>query len=218
VENIRQVAGSAVEGVFYNNGQSCCAVKRIYVHKKVYSDFTKNFLEELKKWKVGDPTDKDTMIGPVSRKEHLNYLHELVKDAVARGAALQTPLAISEKKQTGYFFTPAVLLNANHSMRIMKEEAFGPVIGIQKVKDDHEAAALMQETEYGLTASVYSKDKQRAEKLLSRMNTGTAYWNCCDRVSPYLPWSGRKHSGLGATLSHLGIRAFAKPKGWHLRG
>lgn len=217
VGSIADVAASAVEGVFYNNGQSCCAVKRIYVHEKVYDDFTKYFFVELKKWKVGNPLEEGVMIGPVARKEHLDYLKSLVNDAEKKGAITQTAAPQDENK-TGFFFCPSVLLNVNHSMRIMKEEAFGPVIGIQKVKDDEEAISLMQDTEYGLTASVYSKDKQRAEKLLSQMNTGTAYWNCCDRVSPFLPWSGRKNSGLGATLSHLGIRAFTKPKGWHLRG
>lgn len=220
VENLSAAAASAVEGVFYNNGQSCCAVKRLYVHEKVYDDFVKYFLEELKKWKVGNPREEGTMIGPVARKEHLKFLDELVKDAVNKGAYLVAISSSPYEKATdrkGFFFSPAVLLGSNHSMRVMKEETFGPVIGIQKVKDDDEAAVLMQDTEYGLTASVYSKDRHRAEKILSLMNTGTAYWNCCDRVSPYLPWSGRKHSGLGATLSHIGIRAFTKPKGWHLR-
>ena len=99
----------------------------------------------------------------------------------------------------------------------MKEESFGPIIGIRKVKDDEEAITLMQDTDFGLTASVYSDSRQRAEKILQNINTGTAYWNCCDRVSANLPWSGRKHSGIGSTLSYLGIRAFVKPKAYHLR-
>jgi acyl-CoA reductase-like NAD-dependent aldehyde dehydrogenase len=103
-------------------------------------------------------------------------------------------------------------------MTVMKEELFGPVIGIMKVKDDGEAIQLMQDTKYGLTASVYSSNKARAEKILKQINTGTGYWNCCDRVSAALPWSGRKHSGFGTTLSHAGMRAFVKPKSYHLRG
>lgn len=217
---IKKVAAAAAEGVFYNNGQSCCAVKRIYVNRAVYNDFVKEFVEELKKWKVGAPMEEGVMIGPVSRKEHLTYLDDLVRDAIKKGATqipIYTDDALQGVKKQGFFFPPTVFLNVNHSMRLMKEEPFGPVIGIQRVKDDAEAVRLMQDTEYGLTASVYTREQNRAEKILSLMNTGTAYWNCCDRVSPYLPWSGRKHSGLGATLSHLGIRAFAKPKGWHLR-
>jgi len=117
----------------------------------------------------------------------------------------------------GYFFEPTILTNVNHNMRVMKDESFGPIIGIMKVKNDEEAIQLMQDTEYGLTAAVYSKDKSRAEKILQQVNAGSGYWNCCDRVSTPLPWSGRKHSGFGATLSHAGLRAFVKPKAWHLR-
>jgi acyl-CoA reductase-like NAD-dependent aldehyde dehydrogenase len=120
--------------------------------------------------------------------------------------------------EKGFFIEPAVLVNVNHQMKIMKEESFGPVIGIQKVADDREALLLMQDTEYGLTASVYSKNYERAEAIMKRMDTGTVYWNCCDRVSATLPWSGRKHSGLGTTLSFQGIRAFVQPKAYHLRG
>ena len=109
------------------------------------------------------------------------------------------------------------MVNVNHEMAIMKEESFGPVVGIQKVKDDQEALQLMQDTEYGLTASIYSQSFERAEALMKQMNTGTVYWNCCDRVSASLPWSGRKHSGLGATLSYHGIRAFVQPKAYHIR-
>ncbi len=217
VESIKNVANSAVEGVFYNNGQSCCAVKRIYVHQKVYDEFICCFLEELKKWKVGNPMEDGVMIGPVARKEHLIFLEDLVSDALKKGAVLLCGGQRSPSSGKGWGFSPTVFSNVDHTMRLMKEETFGPVIGIQKVINDDEAAALMQDTEFGLTVSVYSKDKFRAEKILAGMNTGTAYWNCCDRVSPFLPWSGRKNSGIGATLSHLGIRAFAKPKGWHLR-
>ena len=118
----------------------------------------------------------------------------------------------------GYFFEPTVVVDANHSMKLMTEESFGPVIGIQKVKDDNEAVELMKDTPYGLTAAVYSKSLERAEKVMKQMDTGTVYWNCCDRVSAALPWSGRKNSGLGATLSYHGIRAFVQPKAYHLRG
>ena len=110
-----------------------------------------------------------------------------------------------------------MLVNVNHNMKIMKDESFGPVIGIMKVKDDKEAIELMKDTEYGLTASVYSADRKRAESILREIDTGTGYWNCCDRVSAALPWSGRKHSGFGVTLSHAGLRAFTKPKAYHLK-
>jgi acyl-CoA reductase-like NAD-dependent aldehyde dehydrogenase len=118
----------------------------------------------------------------------------------------------------GYFFEPTVLVNVDHTMAVMREESFGPVIGIMKVKNDEEAVALMNDTDYGLTAGVYCSDRSRADKILQAVDAGTGYWNCCDRVSAALPWSGRKHSGFGSTLSHAGIRAFARPKAWHLRG
>ena len=111
-----------------------------------------------------------------------------------------------------------MLTGVDHRMKVMREESFGPIIGIQEVADDAEAVALMNDTEYGLTAAVYTPDRARAERILREVNAGSAYWNCCDRVSPRLPWSGRKHSGIGATLSIAGIRAFAQPKAWHLKG
>jgi acyl-CoA reductase-like NAD-dependent aldehyde dehydrogenase len=118
----------------------------------------------------------------------------------------------------GFYFEPTVLTNVTHDMSIMRDESFGPVIGIMKVKNDEEAIRLMSDTEYGLTAAVYSADKGRAEKILSKVDAGTGYWNCCDRVSAAVPWSGRKHSGFGSTLSHIGLRAFTRPKAYQLRG
>ena len=117
----------------------------------------------------------------------------------------------------GYYFEPTILTDTTHEMLVMKEESFGPLIGIMKVKNDEESIRLMADTEYGLTASVYSADKSRAEKILKQINAGSGYWNCCDRVSAALPWSGRNHSGFGTTLSHAGLRSFVRPKAWHLR-
>ena len=216
VDDIENVAAAALEGVIYNNGQSCCAVERIYVHEKIYDAFVKSYVEQVKRLKVGDPLDKATEIGALSRKEQLDFLLSQIEDAKNQGAGvLYGGNKLSGK---GYFIEPAVLVNVNHNMRIMKEESFGPVTGIQKVKDDEEAVSLMQDTEYGLTAAVYSKSYERAEKIMKQLNTGTVYWNCCDRVSASLPWSGRKHSGLGSTLSYQGIRAFVQPKAYHIRG
>lgn len=213
--DIEKAAANAVEGAFYNAGQSCCAVERIYVHKKIYEPFVKAFVQEAKKLKMGDPLKEDTTLGPVTRAVHLQFLSEQVKNAVDAGAVLLTGGKPVEGR--GNFFEPTVLSDVNHTMRVMKEETFGPVIGIQKVKDDEEALRLMADTEYGLTAAVFSKSEERAKRILGELDVGTGYWNCCDRVSPWLPWSGRKHSGLGTTLSYLGIQAFVKPKAYHLR-
>lgn len=216
VEDIKSIAAGTADGAFYNSGQSCCAVERIYVHEKVYDKYVEEFVKEVKGFKMGAPTEEGVYIGPLTRKQQLEVVESQVKDAVAKGGTVATGGKRAAEK--GYFFEPTVVLNANHTMSVMREESFGPVIGIMKVKDDAEAMKLMQDTEYGLTAAVYSASKERAEKILSKIDAGTGYWNCCDRVSAALPWSGRKHSGFGATLSHIGLRAFTHPKAYHLRG
>jgi acyl-CoA reductase-like NAD-dependent aldehyde dehydrogenase len=215
VADIKAVASGTADGAFYNNGQSCCSVERIYVHEKVYDNYVDEFIKEVKSWKIGSPTEEGIYIGPLSRKEQPAFLENQVKDAVQKGATLLT--GGSHINRNGYYFSPTVLTNVNHSMNVMKEESFGPVIGIMKVKNDEEAIRLMQETEYGLTASVYSSDQARAEGILRQIDAGTGYWNCCDHVSAALPWSGRNHSGFGVSLSHAGLRAFTKPKAYHLR-
>ncbi|MFL5808751.1 MAG: aldehyde dehydrogenase family protein [Flavisolibacter sp.] len=216
IDDIKTVAAATADGAFYNNGQSCCAVERIYVHEKVYEKYLDEFTNEVRSYKTGSPMEAGVYIGPLSRKAQLDFLKQQVQDAVSKGAMVLTGGATFGNK--GYFFQPTVMVNVNHEMSIMKDETFGPVIGIMKVLDDEEAIQLMQDTEYGLTASVYSSNQQRAENILRRINAGTGYWNCCDRVSAALPWSGRKHSGFGATLSHAGLRAFVRPKAYHLRG
>lgn len=216
VEDVNAVAEAALEGAVYNAGQSCCAVERIYVQENIYDAFVDVFVAQAKKLVTGNPMDKKTDIGPVSRKEQLKFLAEQVEDARQKGGNIMSGGA--EPKRAGYFFEPTVVTNANHGMKLMTDESFGPVIGIQKVRDDNEAAQLMKDTPYGLTAAVYSKSFERAEAVMKQMNTGTVYWNCCDRVSAGLPWSGRKNSGLGSTLSYHGIRAFVQPKAYHMRG
>jgi acyl-CoA reductase-like NAD-dependent aldehyde dehydrogenase len=216
IENIDAVAGAALEGVVYNNGQSCCAVERIYVHERIYDAFVRSYTEQMRRLVVGDPMDGATEVGAVTRPGQLEFLLGQIEDAVGKGAKLLAGGMRIDRK--GYFIEPAVLVDVNHGMRLMKEESFGPVVGIQRVGSDAEAVALMGDTEYGLTAAVYSKSYERAEGVMRQMNTGTVYWNCCDRVSAGLPWSGRRHSGLGMTLSYQGIRAFVQPKAYHIRG
>lgn len=215
VEDIKAVAVATADGAFYNNGQSCCAVKRIYVHERVYDAYIKEFIEEVKSWKVGDPLEEGVYIGALTRPAQIDLLNRQVTDAVSKGAIVMTGgKAIAGP---GNHFEPTVIAGVTHEMELMKEESFGPIIGIMKVSDDEEAIRLMNDTPYGLTASVYSSSQLRAEKILHKMNTGTGYWNCCDRVSAALPWSGRGHSGFGSTLSHVGLRAFTQPKAYHLK-
>ena len=214
-QNLRLAAAAAVEGAFYNNGQSCCAVERIYVHSEVYHDFINYFVQEVKQLKLGDPDNDEVFIGPLTRKEQVAYLQDQVDDALAKGAKVLSG-GQAETRQ-GYYFQPTVIINTNHSMKVMKDESFGPLIGIQEVSSDKEAIELMNDTSYGLTAAVFTEDNQQAEFIMNAMDTGTVYWNCSDRVSPGLPWSGRKDSGFGTTLSEIGIKAFVQPKAFHMR-
>lgn len=213
--DVEAAAAATADGAFYNNGQSCCAVERIYVHASIHDRFVEAFLAEVAKFVVGDPTDEKTYIGPVTRAAQIAVLEDQIADARRRGATLRAGGARLDRP--GHYFSPTVLVGVDHTMSIMREESFGPVIGIQSVAGDDEAIALMNDTTYGLTAGVYTKDRARAERVLTSVDAGSAYWNCCDRVSPRLPWSGRGHSGLGLTLSRYGILAFTKPKAWHLR-
>jgi acyl-CoA reductase-like NAD-dependent aldehyde dehydrogenase len=213
--NVKAVAEGTADGAFYNTGQSCCSVERIYIHEKIYSSFVEHFVATVKSFVLGDPLDEKTYIGPLARRAQLEVLERQVADAQSKGAKL---LAGGKRRVgTGYYFEPTVFSDVTHEMELMREESFGPIIGLQKVTSDDEAIRLMNDTTYGLTSAIYTPQKSRAEYVLSKMNSGSVYWNCCDRVSPRLPWSGRGHSGLGLTLSTYGILAFTQPKAWHLR-
>ena len=211
----KAVAAALADGAFYNNGQSCCAVERIYVHSSVYMAFRAAFVAAVNDFKMGEPSESSTYLGPVTREAQLELLQSQVDDALQKGATLMTGGRRAQRE--GWYFELTVLCDVDHTMAVMKDETFGPVIGIQEVTDDDEAIRLMADTPYGLTAGVYTADRSRATRILETLPTGSAYWNCCDRVSPALPWTGRGHSGLGSTLSHEGIRAFVVPRGWHLR-
>lgn len=208
-------AESLADGAMYNTGQSCCSVERIYVHEKVHDAFIDAFVRTVKGYRMGDPMREDTYIGAITRAQQLDVLEAQVDDAITKGAAL---LVGGERRiGDGNWFDATVLVNVDHTMDIMREESFGPVIGIMKVRDDEEAVHWMNDTRYGLTAGVYTRDEQRARRILSRVRAGSVYWNCCDRVSPRLPWSGVGDSGVGLTLSKYGIQAFTRMKAWHLR-
>ncbi|MBI5280015.1 MAG: aldehyde dehydrogenase family protein [Burkholderiales bacterium] len=208
-------AESLADGAMYNTGQSCCSVERIYVHEKVHDAFVQAFVKTVKGYRMGDPMGEDTYLGAITRAPQLQVLAAQVADAKARGAKLHTGGNIAPAP--GQWFEATVLTNVDHTMELMREESFGPVIGIQKVGGDDEAVRLMNDTRYGLTAGVYTRDESRARSILLQVNAGSVYWNCCDRVSPRLPWSGVGDSGVGLTLSRYGIQAFTRPKAWHLR-
>jgi len=211
----KAAAASLADGAMYNTGQSCCSVERIYVHEKIHDAFVDAFMDTVRGFKVGDPSRDDTYIGAITRSPQLDVFDAQVHDAKAKGARL---LCGGERLPgPGNWYAPTVFTGVNHTMDLMREESFGPLIGIQKVSGDDEAVALMNDTRYGLTAGVFSPDETRARGLLSRVRAGSVYWNCCDRVSPRLPWSGYGDSGVGLTLSTYGIQTFTRPKAWHLR-
>jgi acyl-CoA reductase-like NAD-dependent aldehyde dehydrogenase len=214
--NVQSAAESLADGAMYNAGQSCCSVERIYVHQRIHDRFVDAFVAIVKGYKCGDPMDETTYLGPLARAPQLTVLERQVADAVAKGAELL--LGGKRIARPGNWFEATVLSRVDHTMELMREESFGPVIGVQKVADDAEAVRLMNDTEYGLTAGVYSPDEARARRILAQIRAGSVYWNCCDRVSPRLPWSGIGHSGVGLTLSTYGIQAMTRPKAWHLRG
>jgi acyl-CoA reductase-like NAD-dependent aldehyde dehydrogenase len=211
----KAAAESLADGAMYNTGQSCCSVERIYVHEKIHDAFVEHFVNTVRGFRRGDPTREDTYIGAITRAPQLEVLDRQVADAQRKGADLL--LGGRKGAGPGNWYEPTVLVNVNHEMDVMREESFGPVIGIQKVADDHEALELMNDTRYGLTAGVYTPDEQRARSILAHVRAGSVYWNCCDRVSPRLPWSGVGDSGVGLTLSRYGIQTFTRPKAWHLR-
>jgi acyl-CoA reductase-like NAD-dependent aldehyde dehydrogenase len=213
--DIAKAASAVADGAFYNTGQSCCSVERVYVHERVFKPFVDAFVAEVKGYVRGDPADEKTYIGPLTRAPQLKVLEAQVKDAKKKGAKVLT--GGTRAKGRGNWFEPTVLVDVSHSMDVMRDESFGPIIGIMPAKNDAEAVKLMNDTEYGLTAGVYTNDRRRAEKVLAAVSSGSVYWNCCDRVSPRLPWSGVGNSGIGLTLSTYGIETFTRPKAWHLK-
>lgn len=208
-------AASLADGAMYNTGQSCCSVERIYVHEKVHDAFVQAFMDTVRGFAIGDPTSDATYIGAITRAPQLDVFDAQVRDAKAKGATVLCGGA--RLPGPGNWYPPTVVTGVDHTMDLMREESFGPLIGIQKVSDDDEAIGLMNDTRYGLTAGVFTPDESRARALLSRVHAGSVYWNCCDRVSPRLPWSGVGDSGVGLTLSTYGIQTFTRPKAWHLR-
>ncbi|KAJ6486713.1 succinate semialdehyde dehydrogenase [Mycena sanguinolenta] len=217
-------AAELVEGAMFNSGQSCCAVERIYVHEAVYDDFVSKFVEIVQKYKLGDPTRKDVTIGPVVSLESAARIRKQIEDAVAAGAKkLIGPEYFRVARLDTCYFGPQVLVDVNHTMDIMMEETFGPVVGIQKVASDEEALKLMNDTRYGLTASIWTNAAEHPEseeafhKLEEQLECGTVYLNRCDYLDPELAWTGVKDSGRGLTLSKFAYDQFTRAKNVHMK-
>jgi acyl-CoA reductase-like NAD-dependent aldehyde dehydrogenase len=207
-----------VDGAFFNSGQSCCGVERIYVDKSLYKPFVEAFVDLTRQYKLGNPLEAQTTLGPMVRKDAADSVRRHIKKAIGKGAkALIDPKAFPAEKSGSPYMAPQVLVNVDHSMAVMKEESFGPLACIMPVKGDDEAIRLMNDSRYGLTASIWTADLDAASAIGARIEAGTVFMNRCDYLDPALAWTGVKDSGRGCTLSQLGLEAFTRPKSFHLR-
>jgi acyl-CoA reductase-like NAD-dependent aldehyde dehydrogenase len=207
-----------VDGAFFNSGQSCCGIERIYVHDSLYDGFVEGFVDLTRKYKLGNPMDADTNIGPMVRAAAADFVRGQIADAVKAGArSLVDPSEFPADAPGTPYMAPQVLVGVDHSMRVMTEESFGPVIGIMKVASDGEAVNLMNDSEFGLTASIWTSDADAAIAVGDKVETGTLFMNRCDYLDPALAWTGVKNSGRGCTLSVVGYENLTRPKSYHLR-
>ena len=216
--NLEFAIENVVDGAFFNSGQSCCSVERVYVQSDIYDHFIEGAVALTNQYILGNPTDTNTTLGPIVRQRAADFVRKQVESAVQAGAnALIDSTTFKTSADNSLYIAPQILVNVNHSMDIMLEETFGPVMAIMKVKDDDEAIRLMNDSKYGLTASIWTQDVDSALQIGNQVNTGTWYMNRCDYLDPELAWTGVKNSGYGATLSRLGYASLTRPKSYHLR-
>jgi acyl-CoA reductase-like NAD-dependent aldehyde dehydrogenase len=208
-------ADTLIDGAMYNSGQCCCGIERIYVAERVYDAFLEKAVAIAGKLRLGNPLDPETTLGPMAHRRFAETVRGQIDEALAAGAVAHLPTQAAD--DGGAYLSPQVLTNVDHTMRVMREESFGPVVGIMKVADDAEALRLMNDSDYGLTASLWTADLARAEALGARIETGTVFLNRCDYLDPALCWTGCKDTGRGAALSALGFHAVTRPKSYHLR-
>lgn len=207
-----------VDGAFYNAGQSCCGIERIYVHRDVFEPFVEGFVALTRQYRLGDPLDPEVTLGPLVRTSAAEHVRAQLAEALAKGARAWIDAREFPHDRPGTpYLAPQVLTQVDHSMRVMTEESFGPIVGIMPVVDDDEAVRLMNDSAYGLTASVWTRDEAAALALGDRLETGTFFMNRCDTLDPALAWTGVKDSGRGCTLSRVGYEALTRPKSFHLR-
>ncbi|UTW09248.1 aldehyde dehydrogenase family protein [Pseudomonas benzenivorans] len=209
---------TAIDGAFFNSGQSCCGIERIYVHESLFDAFVERAVALVRQYKLGRSDDPETTLGPLVRAEAADFVRRQVNEAIALGAIAHIDAASFALDRPGSaYLAPQVLTGVYHGMRVMTEESFGPVVGIQKVKDDDEAVGLMNDSEFGLTAAIFSRDVEAAQALAERVEAGTVFLNRCDYLDPELAWTGVKHSGRGCTLSSIGYEQLTRPKSFHFK-
>jgi acyl-CoA reductase-like NAD-dependent aldehyde dehydrogenase len=216
--NLDHAIENLVDGAFFNSGQSCCGIERIYVDERVYDRFVEGAVALTRQYVLGDPTKPETTLGPLVRASAAAHVRDQIAEAVAKGArALIDPRTFPESREGTPYLAPQILVNVDHGMRVMTEESFGPVVGIMRVRSDDEAVALMNDSVYGLTAAIWTGDPDAAIRIGDRIATGTCFMNRCDYLDPALAWTGVKHSGRGVSLSVLGYQHLTRPKSFHLR-
>jgi acyl-CoA reductase-like NAD-dependent aldehyde dehydrogenase len=216
--NMAHAVENLVDGAYFNSGQSCCGIERIYAHEKIYDEFVDGFVKLTRRYRLGNPLDAKVNLGPMVRARAAEFARGQVGEAITQGAkSLVDPKEFPADKEGSPYMAPQVLVNVNHSMRLMNEESFAPVIGIMKVQGDEEAIALMNDSDYGLTAAIWTSDPDAALAIGDRVETGTWFMNRCDYLDPALAWTGVKNSGRGCTLSRVGYEQLTRPKSFHLR-
>ncbi len=206
-----------VDGAFYNSGQCCCGIERVYVHEKVYDDFVDGFISLTKDYVVGNPLDHATTMGPMAQARFADFIREQKAEALRKGAKAHIGMKVDQDNPGSPYLAPEVLTNVDHQMSVMREESFGPIVGIMKVRSDEDAIALMNDSPYGLTASIWTTDTDRAASIGDRIETGTVFMNRCDYIDPALVWTGVKDTGKGAAMSAIGYDNLTRPKSYHLR-
>lgn len=206
-----------VDGAFYNSGQCCCGIERVYVHEKVYDEFVEGFIAETKNYVVGSPLDQATTMGPMAQARFADLIREQKAEALRKGAVAHINMKVENDVAGSPYIAPEVLTNVDHQMSVMREESFGPIVGIMKVRNDEEAIALMNDSPYGLTASVWTTDTEHAAAIGDRIETGTVFMNRCDYVDPGLVWTGVKDTGKGGAMGVVGYHNLTRPKSYHLR-
>ena len=215
--NLDAAVDTLMDGAMYNAGQCCCGIERIYVHESLYDAFVEKAVAWVKGLRLGNPFDPESTLGPMANKRFAKVVRDQIAEAVAAGARPLIDPALFPADDGGAYLAPQVLVNVDHSMRVMTEESFGPVVGIMKVKDDEEAIALMNDSPYGLTASIWTQDYDTAEAIGARIETGTVFMNRADYLDPALVWTGCKETGRGGSLSVLGFHNLTRPKSYHLK-
>jgi len=216
--DLEHAVPNLVEGAFYNAGQSCCGIERIYVHRDRFDDFVEAYAAQTRKLVLGNPMDPDTTLGPVVRTRNAQMIHDQVAQALSQGAeGLINSTDFPAAAEGTPYLAPQVLINVDHTMDVMREETFGPVVGIQAVDSDQDAIVHMNDSAYGLTASVWTPDVEAALRIGESVETGTWFMNRCDYLDPELAWTGVKNSGRGCTLSSVGYEHLTRPKSFHLR-